>query len=159
LLAVNHLRPYPEWDSFLALILEVYEQYQSVAAPTGLERIGLRYINHIAVPSIDFDMSTVLSQANPLPWAQQYSFKNLYQRYELQLREPEGILVYQIGSADIEGRRGVILDLDFASTQVGDMKSVSSLKTWLNGAHDRVLDAFVQSVNRDRYEVMKRGES
>ena len=51
LLAVNHLQPYPSWEQFLPLIEQSLMAYQTVATPTGIHRIGLRYINRISIAS------------------------------------------------------------------------------------------------------------
>lgn len=50
LLAVNHLRPYPSWQAFLPLIRQGLSAYREAAHPSGLSRVGLRYINRIEIP-------------------------------------------------------------------------------------------------------------
>src|SRR5262249_1087484 len=51
LLAINHLKPYPSWDAFLPLIELGFRSYLDIAAPKGIHRIGLRYINRIQFPT------------------------------------------------------------------------------------------------------------
>lgn len=50
LLVVNALRPYPTWQGFKPRIEKAWGELQRVVAINGLERIGLRYINHIKLP-------------------------------------------------------------------------------------------------------------
>ena len=48
---------YDEWDSFKAAILQAIETVASLAKVTGVERIGLRYIDEIRVPEEIADAS------------------------------------------------------------------------------------------------------
>ena len=47
LMAINHLAPYPTWEQFRPLIQKGFNAYRAIAKPSGLLRIGLRYINRI----------------------------------------------------------------------------------------------------------------
>ena len=48
------LKPYPTWNGFKPKIEEVYAALGDIVKPKGLQRIGLRYINRIEVPSKSF---------------------------------------------------------------------------------------------------------
>jgi uncharacterized protein (TIGR04255 family) len=50
-LSVHVLRPYKGWDEFSQRIDQVFEDYTEVAKPIGINRIALRYINRIVIPS------------------------------------------------------------------------------------------------------------
>ena len=67
-LAVNHLQPYPHWQSFKSLIFDNLHFYRRVANPTGFKRIGLRYINRIATPetSLDFRNISISGRVYPI---------------------------------------------------------------------------------------------
>lgn len=53
LLVVNALRPYPTWQGFKPRIEMAWSELQRVVEISGLERIGLRYINRIKLPEKD----------------------------------------------------------------------------------------------------------
>ncbi len=50
LLTVNRLIPYEDYESFVESIKTAIKKYVDVAQPKFVERIGLRYINHIFIP-------------------------------------------------------------------------------------------------------------
>lgn len=50
-LSVNVLRPYPGWDEFRPRVATALEVYAEVSGAKQINRIGVRYINRIAVPS------------------------------------------------------------------------------------------------------------
>jgi uncharacterized protein (TIGR04255 family) len=48
-LSVHMLRPYTQWEDFRPRIMEALDAYREVATPEGVTRLGLRYINRIAL--------------------------------------------------------------------------------------------------------------
>jgi uncharacterized protein (TIGR04255 family) len=52
LLSVHILKPYPRegWEAFRPMIAYGLDEYVKVAAPAGVRRIGVRYINRVEVP-------------------------------------------------------------------------------------------------------------
>jgi uncharacterized protein (TIGR04255 family) len=159
LLAVNHLRPYPQWEVFLSLILRMFNEYQGIAGQSVLQRIGLRYINQLALPPGSVDLGQLITLTPPLSGALDRPLQAFYQRYEIEQSRPEGVLVHQTGIQEVGGRPAILLDLDFVSTQVQALQSAEQVRQWLDDAHHCVYDAFVASLNPDLYERMKRGEA
>ncbi|MDP1996238.1 MAG: TIGR04255 family protein [Gallionella sp.] len=49
-LSAHVKRPYPGWDIFKGRIAEALKEYIGVASPTGIRKIGLRYINQVTIP-------------------------------------------------------------------------------------------------------------
>lgn len=158
LLAVNHLRPYPTWDVFRGLILNMLETYRGIVGTIELQRIGLRYINLIPLPKPKAELSDFITLSPPLTGQLDRTLKSFYQRYELQQDNPEGVLIHQTGiQTDDEGQPVIVLDLDFGSEQVQKLTTTESVKQWLEAAHDRVYEAFMASLNAELYEGFKRG--
>jgi uncharacterized protein (TIGR04255 family) len=60
LLAINQLRPYPTWPQFKKMILDAYTIYRELAQPTGITRLGLRYINQIEIPGTKIEIGRFL---------------------------------------------------------------------------------------------------
>ena len=57
LLTVNHLKPYPTWESFKPLILDNLSKYKEIAQPKGFKRLGLRYINKIDIMAKSIELT------------------------------------------------------------------------------------------------------
>jgi len=159
LLAVNHLRPYPRWEDFRALIVRVLREYQAIVGVGDLHRIGLRYINQIELPLSGFNLQDFITLDPPLTGGLDRPLRGVYQRYELDYSDPTGILIHQTGIQTIDERRNLVLDLDFGSTQVEHLRGTDQVEGWLDQAHEHVYQAFRSSLNADFYETLRRGNT
>ncbi|MCK4591205.1 MAG: TIGR04255 family protein [Candidatus Latescibacteria bacterium] len=157
LLAINHLRPYPNWGNFREIILKNLQNYREVTEEVPLKRIGLRYINQIKVPQGEFETSDFITLEPPLSGSLDRPLSSFYQRYELVQDSPPGVLIHQTGIQRTEEQTVIMLDLDFGSEDVEHVTNAEEVKNWLNSTHTRVLEAFVASLNPDFYDRMKRG--
>lgn len=157
LLAVNHLRPYPDWATFRGLILRVFKDYCDVTQAASLNRIGLRYINQIPLAKL-VEIRDLITLKPPLKGPLDSPLGGFYQRYELAQDMPVGTLIHQTGIQEAEGRRFIVVDLDFGSQEVANLRDSKSVETWLDSAHERVEEAFIASLNPELYEKMKSGE-
>lgn len=158
LLAINHLRPYPNWETFRGLILRVYQTYCDIAGSSALDRIGLRYINQIPIPSAGRKINEMLTIQPKLSRSLDRPVTSFFQRYALEHENPKGGLIHQTGLQIVDGNPIVALDLDFFSKAVADIASVESMMDWLDQAHERVEEGFIDSLTPDFYERLKKGE-
>lgn len=148
LLAINQLRPYPTWTEFSELIMRIYREYQEIVRNIELERIGLRYINQLLIPDKIAGIGDMITLTPPLTGKLARPIQAVYQRYEIEQDNPEGLLIHQTGTQqDEQGNPILVLDLDFGSTKVQGLKNEQDVKKWLDLAHDRVYEAFVASLN------------
>lgn len=155
LLAINHLRPYADWKTFRTLILKIYQIYRNISRTDRPSRIGLRYINQIARAERQID--EVLTLRPPLAGKLVRPIANFFQRYELEHETPKGVLIHQSGSQITEGKSVITIDLDFFSESVAHMKNNKTVTKWLDEAHDRVEESFIDSLTPEFYEWLKRG--
>jgi hypothetical protein len=159
LLTVNHLKPYPQWENFLALILRILETYWKLTEHVPFERIGLRYINEIQLSAEQIEISAIITTSPSLPGPLNCPLAGFYQRHELRYDGPLGILIHQTGiQAKPDGKTSLMLDLDFGSQDVSDLKTKDEVQNWLEKAHDRVYEAFRASLVPLEYEKMQRGD-
>jgi uncharacterized protein (TIGR04255 family) len=158
LMAVNHLRPYPQWETFRGLIMRVFSTYSDVTHTTSLSRIGLRYINQIELPAEPVEIGDFSTLKPPLLGPLDRPLQGFYQRYEIVQDAPVGVLIHQTGIQKSEERRVIIVDLDFGSHEVTNIQDATAVEAWLDLAHERVEEAFIASLNPALYERMKRGD-
>jgi uncharacterized protein (TIGR04255 family) len=93
LFAVNHLRPYPSWDDFRALILRQLDEYLPLLSDVPpLSRLGLRYINRLQLPHEGCDLGDFTTLAPPLEGMLDRPLLGFYQRYQLLYETPPGPL-------------------------------------------------------------------
>jgi len=157
LLAINQLRPYQDWVTFRTRILNIHEAYVELSGQSELERIGLRYINQIALHGEDEEIARMITVAPPLIGVLKRPLAGFYQRYELLQECPKGVLIHQTGKRKGEKEDTLILDLDLASTDCASVVGSEAIGTWLDQAHDRVYEAFVASLTQELYERLRKG--
>jgi uncharacterized protein (TIGR04255 family) len=155
-LIINHLRPYPNWNAFRDLILRMYETYNSLIEGGFLGRIGLRYINQIELTGKDYkELITVWPSFS-------HSLKRdvatFYQRYELKHNKPEGLLIHQTGLIQTEDKNMLVLDLDFVASSASSITGQKNVADWLDQAHDRVEESFIDSLTPSAYKRLKEGK-
>ncbi len=51
LFSINHVKPYPGWETFRPVVLEAMARCSNVVEPTVFKQFGLRYINRIRIPA------------------------------------------------------------------------------------------------------------
>jgi len=63
LFSFSRLQPYESWDIFRAEAMRLWEVYCAFGARAEIQRLGLRFINQIQVPSSSFEVSDYLVMA------------------------------------------------------------------------------------------------
>jgi len=143
LLAVNHLKPYPGWDTFLPMIQEAYRAYIETAPPTAIQRIGLRYINRIELPGPRVELEEYLNiypylgRELPQDYGEvmvriQTAFNALRDGLQIVLASPEA------GNTDVNV---FVLDMDYFLAKPGVITAQEAF-SWVNEAHDRLEQLF-----------------
>ncbi|MBI2921577.1 MAG: TIGR04255 family protein [Planctomycetes bacterium] len=161
LLTVNHLRPYPTWDGFRALISHVIEEHERVAGFLPVKRLGLRYVNQIELPARPQkarELSRWINLVPQLTRGLDRPVRGLYQRYEIEHDTPAGVLIHQTGFVVQNAIPALLLDLDFGSENPG-VKTMADVSCWLDGAHDRIGTSFIETLNPEYYERIKKGDA
>jgi uncharacterized protein (TIGR04255 family) len=155
-LIINHLRPYPNWNPFRELILRMYETYNSLIEGSSLGRIGLRYINQIELTGKDY--KEIINVWPTFSHSLKKEVSTLFQRYELKHDNPEGLLIHQTGLIQVEDKNMLVLDLDFVASSVSSITSRKHVADWLDQAHDRVEESFIDSLTPSAYKRLKEGK-
>jgi uncharacterized protein (TIGR04255 family) len=143
LLAINALRPYPGWTNFKPKIEKVWNSLREIVDVKGFERVGLRYVNRIDLPSPDVKMEEYFAfyphLGSRLPQRKlsfivgsEFSYSNGRDRCRLVLfNDPSGM----------PERLTVLLDIDYFLAQPSAIEA-SSVLAWVEGAHQRVEEIF-----------------
>ena len=62
--------------------------------------------------------------------------------------------MHQNGRQGTGAERHIVLDLDFFSIFDGE-KPFEDVSAWMDKAHDRVEEAFITSISKDKYQELK----
>lgn len=143
ILAVNVLKPYPQWETFKRAIEMAWTNLQSAIEVQGLERIGLRYINRIEFPvpgelADYFDFYPFVGKRLPQQIVNflavvEFAYNNDRDRCRLQLAS--------VPTSGTEGKAACILDLDYFLARPRSILPSETLG-WIDEAHNRVEELF-----------------
>lgn len=160
LLVVNHLQPYPSWDAFRPLIAMAIDAHRRVIQPTGIHRIGLRYINRIALPQTRilledyFEVYPKLGSDLPTDHGTfivglQFAFAGGRDALTLKL---------QTVSPDTDNGLAISLDIDYFLADPGAI-STDAVMEWVDDAHiqvEQIFEASIKDTLREQFGEIHR---
>ena len=143
LLSVNALRPYPGWETFLALTLRQLEVYRSVVQPEGLERVGLRYINRVDLPGAELNLGEFLRTGPAVPPGVRGTLTGFLSVADLAVEGSGLNLRFTLSSAKSDQPDGssFIVDLDGSAAGLA-APPFQDVGAWLDQAHETMESAF-----------------
>jgi uncharacterized protein (TIGR04255 family) len=122
----SRLRPYDHWEQFYAEAMRLWKIYQDLATPSGIQRLGLRFINRIELPvdgprPADYlRMPSEVLTGMPLPRA------GFFHRDVLAVPGYPYIvtIVRTVQPIQVSGSKGfgLLLDIDVFSTEPFDLR-------------------------------------
>jgi len=148
LLAVNHLALYPTWEGFLPLVQDALVAYAAIAQPRGLRRIGLRYVNRIAIPTNPVDLADYLNFRPFIGPGLPQRMSGFILGVQVPYDDGRDILRLQL-TTDEPGALDsvvVLLDMDYFMAQPEAVLLPKALE-WIEIAHARVQEAFEACIN------------
>jgi uncharacterized protein (TIGR04255 family) len=142
LLVINALKPYPGWEGFKPRIIKAWEALQQVVEVRGLERIGLRYINQIELPTQEVNLEEYFEfypfVGKRLP--QQMVFFILGAEFPY-VGDRDRCRVQLTPAAAKESKIAAILDIDYFLARPRAIE-MSEVLDWIEEAHSRVEEIF-----------------
>lgn len=159
LLTVNHLKPYSSWEKFLPLIEQGLAAYRESADPTGIQQVGLRYINRIdfASPRIQledyFELRPFAGQKLP------QDFDALVVGVQIPYEDLRDSLRIRLASRNTEvpDTTALILEIGYFLTDP-EKASLDTLLEWVDVAHKHVEEAFegcITDLLRQQFEEVQ----
>jgi len=158
LLAINQFPPYPSWENFRDLILDIFKKHGSLLENLGLERIGLRYVNQINIVHRNCTPDKIVTIFPSLKRSFDKRVDGFFIRFELIHDSPSGKLVFQAGNKKSGDLEPIILDIDFFSTNVATLTTIPELSVWMDEAHNRIYESFIDSLDPELVDYFRRGE-
>jgi uncharacterized protein (TIGR04255 family) len=119
--AFSRLEPYQDWDQFLGEALRLWQIHADLAKPTEVQRLGVRFINRIAMPVEGKKLRDVLTSPPQCPQNMELPVLNYLHQdtfgvpgYPYAIKRTQTIQPTE--SPGVEGPR-LILDIDVFTTQ------------------------------------------
>ena len=163
-LTINHLTPYSGWPGYRDMIAGTLSAYRGIAAPQGLSRIALRYVNRINIPARlmgEFGVEIgdyVLAQPS-VPDRIPQVFSSWAQRVEMSFDEANMVLVLQSGTGPGSEAFPVSILLDLTMSPPVQMLppmqpiALDAALMWLEQAHTSIESVFEECLGPKAREL------
>ena len=142
-MSVHHFKPYPSWERVAEIIGKGAKAYRDVLEPAKVQRIGLRYINHVNLGQMSvsleefFDFYPFIGQNIP------QSLSQFHCMVQIGFEDDRDLLTLQIATPPQPDKQGaqVILDLDYFLARP-DGFEMNETTEWLEKAHVNLESVF-----------------
>lgn len=162
ILNINFLAPYTTWDDFFTSIKNAYEKLMEALAvinpdtsSINIERIGLRYINHIIIPKTDkdLDIKDYFNISPNLPENLNHkSLEGFLFVYELNYENNSNCRIQLQKTTSTTSDTRFIMDLDYRTTKAIRSDNEQVLR-WVKDSHANVEVIFENSITQKSREI------
>lgn len=108
---INELAPYEGWEVFQSDIKRGWDLLSATVAPSGLDRIGLRYINRIRRESADEPVSAWIAASDYVPQRVRSATSRFLSRLQLPVSDDVRLIV-TVAEQEENGQLSIVLDID-----------------------------------------------
>lgn len=161
-LSIHMLRPYQDpstterggWEEFAPRIETALKAYRKVAEPSGINRVGVRYINQIAIPGTNIRVEEYLKCAHLEMSGLPEHYDNFFSRIEY-LYDDRARLLLSYGLLGAASNVECLLDLDVIWQEHTSIESAAVLRV-ASDLHDRAgaaFEAVVTDKARDLFDA------
>jgi uncharacterized protein (TIGR04255 family) len=157
LLVINQLKPYPEsFEDWKPLVLEMVKIYQEIAKPTGINQLGVRFINRIAIPEIKFEMEAYFRVYLHVPTELAPHHEAFLTRVNIPPQKSGHQLMISFGTAPTQqsGHQAFMLDI-YDILPLGGKGRAEHLSDYLTDAHRNVEHAFESAITDNARALFK----
>ena len=150
-LSVNILRPYDGWGQFRPRIETALRAYLEVAKPTGVSRVGVRYINKILLPGNEIDIGTYFMSGFSSPPELPSKMVGFMSRVEYLYQDGVKLLLTHATVDAPERYSAVLMDLDviWEGAEVKDLDRIMEIVDDLHEREGKAFEAIITDALRE----------
>ena len=162
-MSVHMLRPYQHesledpggWEEFRSRISTALSAYWTVAQPTAIPRIGIRYINKIVIPHSPVSLADYLSSSLPVVSGLPTRVGGFLTRVEYTYSEDVRLVLTQGLTAAPKGLVAVMLDLDviWKGTKPAQRDDAMQKATELRDLERSAFEALITDQARELFDA------
>ncbi len=108
----SKLEPYTSWEDIAPVALEWWDRYCLAARPLSIDRVAMRYVNHIPLPAPPFDLDEFLTCAPRVPAELPQFFAQFGSRVVVDAGARGFVSVVQMFNSPELPPNAVVLDID-----------------------------------------------
>lgn len=156
-LAINHLRPYTDWEtSFVPILRSGLAAYQEIVGEQPAMGLTLQYVNNLQIPTVEQTcryedyLNFKPSFGEPLPQDHGPCFMSVFYPFE----SARDWLKVELRTIEIGAEKGLFqLHLQYSLNKT-DLEG--SLTDWFNVAHGHIEDIFEACINERLRDIFQR---
>jgi uncharacterized protein (TIGR04255 family) len=154
LLVVNQLHPnpqvpYPHFEEWQPIVIEMLDLYRELAQPNSVDRLGVRYINRVVIPHTRFQMEQYFTLYPQVPDELGGEHGSFLMRLEIPAFYDDHRLFITFGSAPPdpgqEDKAAYLLDI-YDVVPMGEPDSLKTVGRRLDEAHGSIISTFENSI-------------
>ena len=139
--SAHHFAPYPGWKQFKEVAIYGESTYSTIAEPSAVERVGLRYINEINLPQKNLLLNEYFDF---YPFFGQDIAEDIWSfdcAIQVPFEDGKDSLLARISSlpSNEEGGARIKLDFDYSSEKPGELLDAAD---WLDKAYEHISRTF-----------------
>ena len=153
-MAVHCVRPYPTWPVFRQRIEQALSALKGIADMGEPERLGLRYINRIEIPSEKLDIDEYFEFSPHIGDGLPQTLAGFALMVVLPFKDGRDLCRMQLVNvlAETPGSSAYILDLDYFMAKPGNA-SADQAMSWVEEAHTEVRGLFEGCITKKLMHV------
>lgn len=151
--SIHRIRPYTSWSEFFPIIQTVRDAYIKSFNPKSVGRIGIRYINEMVLPSLDFSFADYFHLEASIPSLEVNSRQSIFLGSVYEQNGGNDAIKVQFADkqqGDIEVK-AFVLDLDYFLAK--PIIQLDALDEWLIQAHTNIESVF-EGIVTDKTKVI-----
>jgi uncharacterized protein (TIGR04255 family) len=153
---ISKQAPYESWDNLYLEAQSLWSQYQAIAMPKGVIRVGVRFINRLPLPFPIRDYKDYLTAPPEIPARLPQSLLSFISRIVIPLPSLDAFAVISQISANPENDiLPVTLDIDIVK-QSSDILGVNDAWGLVQAFHDEKNRIFFESITERMVELCQR---
>jgi uncharacterized protein (TIGR04255 family) len=156
-LAVNRLNPYPGWGFFKPRIEMAFRALRDIVPMGDLERIGLRYINRIEIPSQPINLQDYFAYGPYFgPSLREKSLAAFLVLCTIPFCEGRDACNVQLATPAPEQAAGstFVLDMDYFLSRPRSVSEEGAME-WVETAHGNILEIFESCITDRLREIFQ----
>ncbi|WPO39595.1 TIGR04255 family protein [Tardiphaga sp. 42S5] len=142
----SHLPPYSDWLTFSSEAMGYWKAYQSALAPRWANRVAVRMINRLPLPSGDIRLAKCLNFYPTLPDSLPSDARSLFMQLQLPMPQvdPDALTILGLYSAPpAPGPNAIMLDIDFIVQRKISIDEVFGILERLGDCKDEIFEACI----------------
>lgn len=156
MLSIHILRPYSHWEDFKARINDALNIYVDTIKPTGITRIGVRYINQIDIKKKTIMLKDYFISAPRTPESLPVNMTGFFSRAEHIYKDKPIKLMQTFTSAEApKENSSFILDLDVISEFSNDPLPLKHAMSCIEDLRQRKRNAFEAFITEQTREIFE----